>query len=131
MASSTPLLPGVNHFISLVKAKEMTALFRAQKENILDPAYRGQDILSICETFNRDIFDAILAETGCVAMRIYFGMDPDLKVKVIIVGVNDQNQDILPSKTNPALKDGGDDGDDGNIGEQGQPCPLFCPVPPL
>ena len=128
MASSTPpLIPGVNHFISLDQARTMTARFRAQKENILDPAYRDQDILSICETFNRDIFDAILAENGCVAMRVYFGMDPDLKVKVILVGVNDKNEDILPSQDNGAA----DDDDPANIGQEGAPCPDFCPVPPL
>ena|ERR1043166_7731341 len=128
MASNTPLLPGVNHFISLEKAKEMTALFRAQKENILDPAYRGKNILSICETFNRDIFDAILAETGCVAMRIYFGMDPDLKVKVILVGVNEKNQDILPTSSTISAEN---DDDPVPIGEIGAPCPDFCPEPPL
>lgn len=127
MTSSTPLLPGEDHLISLDKAKEMTALFRAQKENILDPDLRGQNILSICETFNRSIFDTILAETGCVALRLYFGMNPELQLRVIIVGVDENNNDILPSSAEG--KDGG--GTDGSIGQEGRPCPDFCPDPPL
>ncbi|HSU29082.1 MAG TPA: hypothetical protein VLJ68_11920 [Chitinophagaceae bacterium] len=131
MASSNPLFPGVDHFISLAQAKEMTARYRAEKENILAPQYQGQDILSICETFNRSIFDVILAETDCVGLRIYFGMKPDLKVKTIIVGVNSKGEDILPSATNPALLEGEDGDGDGNIGQDGVPCPPSCPVPPL
>src|SRR5215467_5320686 len=96
MASSNPLLPDANHFISLAEAQEMTSRFRTQKENVLDPAYRGRDLLTICETFNRDAFDAVLAKPACVGLRIYLGMDTDLKVKLIIVGVDANNEDILP-----------------------------------
>lgn len=129
MSSNTsPLIPGLNHFIPLGQAKAMTALYRANMEKILAPEYQGKDILSICETFNRDIFDAILAEEGCVAMRVYFGMDPDMKIKVILVGVDAKNQDILPSSKD--LGKGGDGGG-GYIGEEGLPCPQYCPVPPL
>ena len=131
MANSNPLFPGVDHFITLAQAKEMTALYRAEKDNILDPQYRGQDILSICETFNRDIFDVILAETDCVGLRIYFGMKPDLKVKTILVGVNSKGEDILPTATKIALTEGDDGDGDGNLGQDGQPCPPWCPVPPL
>ncbi len=121
-ANTPPLIPGVNHFITLEQAKTMTALFRAQKENILDPAYQGKDILTISETFNRDIFDAILAQPNCVAIRIYFGMDPDFKVKTILVGVDAQNQDILSPSASSA---------DPTIGEFGQICPPWCAPQPL
>jgi len=125
--SNTELLPGHNHFISLATAQAMTARFRAEKENILAPAYRGQNILSICETFNREPFDSVLAEEGCVGLRIYFGMEEDLKVKVIIVGVDADNKDILPSQSARRTTDDPDTG----IIELGRPCPDFCPNPPL
>lgn len=129
MSSSTAsLLPGVNHFISLETAKEMTARHRTKKENILIPELRNTDVLSTCETFNREAFDTLLAEKGCVAIRIYFGMNVDSKVKIIAVGVNESNEDILPSPGTAALA--GAVGN-GNIVEQGQPCPPFCPFPPL
>lgn len=114
-------------FISLDQAKTMTALYRAQKENILAPQYQGKDILSTCETFDRSIFDTILAEKDCTYLRVYFGMDPDFKVKVILVGVDSQWQDILPAPSQEPQ----DGVDGGSIGEEGVPCPPWCPVPPL
>lgn len=121
--SQTILLPGVSHFITLPDAKAMTALYRAEKENILAPAYQGQNILSICETFNRAEFDYVLSQSGCVGLRIYFGMTEELKVKVIVVGVNADDQDILPSSQ--AAPTGGDPAT--GIVEYGRPCPEHCP----
>jgi len=122
---ATILPPEGNHFISLTQAKEMTALYRAQKENILAPEYQDKDILLICETFTRDAFDALLAESDAAGIRIYFGMNTQLQVRVIAVAVNEKGQDILPDEKN-ADAAGGD-----KIVEEGQTCPPVCPVPPL
>lgn len=126
--ANDPIPSPAGSFIPLDQAKAMTALYRAQKENILAPDYKGKDILSICETFDRTIFDTILAEKDCTYLRVYFGMDPDLKIKVILVGVDSKGQDILPAQNSEAKE-----GDDptGYIGEEGLPCPTYCPVPPL
>src|SRR5258706_1149851 len=105
--------PG-SHFIPLAQAKEMTALYRTQKENILDPQYKDKDILMICETFNRDAFDALLAEQGSAGIRIYFGMKPDFQVRVIAVAVNVDGEDILPDDGS-ALETTG-----GKVVEEGQ-----------
>lgn len=126
MASSNPLLPNTNHFISVADAKTMTARFRDQKENVLDAAYRGRDLLTVCETFNRDAFDTILAKPACVGLRIYLGMDADMKVKLIIVGVDSNNDDLLPEQSTT----GGATGDV-DIIERGVPCPPWCPNAPL
>ena len=120
------LFPDIDHFITLDEAKIMTARYRAEKENILAPEYKGQNILSICETFNRGEFDFVLAQQGCVGLRVYFGMTPELKVKVIVVGVDADNKDILPSSS-VALTDGGGKG----VVEYGRPCPDHCPDPLL
>lgn len=122
---NNPLLPGANHFISLAEAKEMTARYRDEKENILAPEYQGKDILLTCETFNREAFDALLAEEGCAGIRIYFGMTPEKQVRVIAVAVDADNNDILPSASAGATLNGG------KIVEAGQPCPPWCPRPPL
>jgi hypothetical protein len=124
---TTPLLPNHNHYISLTAAQAMTALYRAEKENILATEYKGQNILCICETFNREAFDTLLAEEGCEGIRIYFGMLPDLKVRLLAVAVNEDNEDILPEET-PALLEGEDER---KIVEFGRPCPDFCPIIPL
>ena len=119
------LLEGENHFISLSEAKVMTARYMANKENILKTEYQDQNILSRCETFNREAFDTLLAETGCVGLRIYFGMNESLQVRTIIVGVNAENQDLLPEEV---AKNGGGEFE---IVEYGRPCPDFCPEVPL
>lgn len=118
---STPLYSGVTHFISLSQAIAMTKKFRDEKENILIPELHGMGILPICESFNREVFDTILGQNGCMGIRCYLGMGPDLKVRLIIVGVNAENEDMLPPQTNLV------EGDGGNIGEDGIRCPTVCP----
>lgn len=125
-SSNLSLLPGVNHLISLKQAKEMTALYRNEKENILKPEFQGKNVLLTCETFDRSAFDEVLAQSKCAGVRIYFGMNADLTIKVIVVGVDSENKDILPTNTTAAITSGG-----GIIVEEGRPCPDFCPDPPL
>lgn len=121
--STTNSLPGNNQFISLDKAIEMTKLYRDGKEKILAPEYKGQNILLLSETFSREAFDSILSQPDCAGIRIYFGMDEAMTVRVIAVATNKDNADILPS----ASKDG--DTEEGDIVEQGQGCPNLCPPP--
>ncbi|HEY5407791.1 MAG TPA: hypothetical protein VIJ92_11920 [Ginsengibacter sp.] len=113
-------LPG-SHFIPLQKAVEMATLFRQQNENILATEYRKQNILAHSETFNRHAFEKLLAETDCAGIRIYYGMDEKLKVHAVLVGVNDSNEDILPSQGNQPQST------IPVIVEEGQRCPDICP----
>lgn len=109
----------MSNFISLNKAIEMTTRFRSEKENILKPEFQGNDLLLICETFDKSSFESLLAQTGCQKIRIYFSMDASMKVRAIAVAVNSSDEDILPS--------GGTT--DVVIVEEGLPCPEFCPPP--
>ncbi|HMT73938.1 MAG TPA: hypothetical protein PKA77_07715 [Chitinophagaceae bacterium] len=112
----------MSQFISLEEAVAMTTLYREEKEKILADAFKGQNILCICETFDKDVIEKLLAKPGCAALRIYYGMDESLKVHAIIVAVNEKNEDILPKEA--GLKDP-DTGDD--IAEQSRRCPDDCP----
>ncbi len=114
-------LSSESHFISLQQAIEMTTRYRSQRENVLAPANKG--ILLTCETFNRTPFDALLANPDCVGVRIYFGMDKDLTIKLVIVGVNEKEEDILPSEANANMTTSNDK----PVTENGLPCPPFCP----
>lgn len=116
----------MDHFISLDQAIQMTTLFRENRETILMDELKGQDILPIAETFDREAFDKVLAQTDCKGLRIYCGMDAELKVHTIIVGVNSLNQDILPVSSTTESRDGGD-----LIIETGQRCPPYCKISPL
>ena len=114
-------LPG-SHFISLARAAEMTSLFRGQKENILAASFQNQDILPLCETFHRSDVDTLLGKQNCQALRVYMGMDEQLKLRVIMVPVNENAEDILPASS--AMTTTTDD-----IIEEGHRCPPSCPPP--
>jgi hypothetical protein len=111
-----------DNLITLDEAVKMTTLYRQEKENILAGPFKGKNILAICETFGREIFDTLLTEDDCVGVRIYYGMSDDLNVHAVVVGVNSANEDILPTSgtaapmTTPPV-----------IGEDSLRCPDDCP----
>ncbi|MDB5199237.1 MAG: hypothetical protein JWO92_1200 [Chitinophagaceae bacterium] len=116
-----------DQLISLQTGIDMTTLYRQEKENILATAYKDQNILPISETFDRAAIDAIMQQEGCTAFRIYYGMSEELLVHAVLVGVNADNEDILPSTENIVsnLADPVDD----IIAEQGVRCPPDCAPP--
>jgi hypothetical protein len=122
MSNSNTPLPTNSHFIPLDQAVAMTTTYRDNRENILSPVYQGKDILPLSETFNRAAFDTLLATPGCQGLRIYYGMDQNLQLHAIVVAVDANNRDLLPSL---ATTGSGDD----VIVEEGQRCPPICPDP--
>lgn len=114
----------MNHFIPLDQAKQMTGLYRQNRESILKPELQGQDLLSICETFDAASFRTVLEQQGCESLRIYYGMSDDKKVHAIIVGVNANNEDILPTV---ASGSGNTTTEESGILEVGIQCPPACP----
>lgn len=113
----------MSHFISLRTGIDMTTLYRAEKENVLEPDMRNKNTLVKCETFDRAAFDALLAQSGCTGIRVYYGMEDGLKVRSLFVGVNADNEDMLPSDPDIISID------DNSIVEVGTTCPDFCPPP--
>ena len=106
-----------DHSISLTLASAMTSAYRSGKEALLVTAKQGLGILPICETFDRAAFDTLLGQTDCRKIRIYYGMDDDLKLHCIIAAVNSDNEDLLPADNN-----------DFQIMEAGIRCPDECPA---
>jgi hypothetical protein len=131
----------MKHFIPLEKAKQMTALYRKEKE------HKEKIILPLSETFDAEPFRTILNKPGCVSVRIYYGMDDEKRLHAIIVGVNDKNEDMLTdtqstkstlnsttTTTDNTTVDSsstttGDVTDlvEDTIIEEGQSCPPVCP----
>jgi hypothetical protein len=109
-------MPSTN-FISLQTARDMTTNYRSQKETMLKTTLQNKGILPICETFGRAAFDTILGVSGCQKVRIYLCIDSTSKVRILAVGVDSLDQDILPSGT------------EDRIIEDGQRCPDQCPPP--
>ena len=122
MPVTTTLPNPSTQFISLETAIDMTALYRTNREIILQTIYRGIDLLPLSETFSRGAIDAILAHEECAGLRIYYGMDENEKLHAILVGVNVDNEDILPTGSL-------NEAEDPVIVENGQRCPPSCPPP--
>lgn len=113
-------IPSANsHLINLTTAVTLTTEFRSNRNSVLQTQFQSSDILPLSETFNRNDIDLLLGQTGCAAIRIYYGMDTELQLHAVLVGVNEDNEDILPS----TLLNNGED----IIVEEGQRCPIICP----
>ena len=124
MKSSNHPLPEHSHAISLEKAKSMTAMYRANREIILSAPNQGRDILPLSETFSREAFDHLLATPRCAGIRIYYGMDADLKMHAVIVAVDETNTDLLADSGG---QDAMSSSDEPVIIDEGQRCPPICP----
>jgi hypothetical protein len=111
-------LTNVNHFITLDDAVTMTTAYRQNNNSILATTYRGQDILATCETFDRAAIDTLLAQNDAAGLRVYFGMDPNYKVHVILCAVNTSNEDMIPARSESTNE---------QIVEMGLRCPTTCP----
>jgi hypothetical protein len=112
----------MNHFISLSTATAMTTRFRNNRESILKTEYQNQNLLPIAETFDKAAFEILIDKPEATALRIYYGMDENLKIHAIIVAVNQDNEDILPSSSLTATEEE-------DIIDSGIRCPELCPSP--
>jgi hypothetical protein len=110
----------MNHFISLTEAETMTQRFRGNREAVLSGPYQNQNILPVCETFDKQAFAILLQKAECAGIRIYYGMDELYKVHAIIVACDVNGNDILPSGGLTAAEDE-------DIVERGNRCPDLCP----
>jgi hypothetical protein len=118
-------LPMGSHEISLDQAIKMTTLYREMKSTVIAPSYQNTGILCFSETFNKAAIDKLMQTPNAAALRIYYGMSEDLKLHAILVAVNEDGQDILPSADSTITSE-----EDGIIVEEGQKCPPICPDPP-
>jgi hypothetical protein len=100
------------HEISLQTAIDMTTLYRANRPSNFP----------ICETFDLGAVNKLLATEGCTSLRIYYGMKEDNNVDAILIAVNANGEDILPSSASAWLSD-----TDPIILEDGIRCPEACP----
>jgi hypothetical protein len=117
------------HSISLDRLKELTTRYEKNKTKILKDEFHGNGTLPTCETFERAAFDQLLAQEGCVGIRIYYGMDENLDVKLVVVGVDENDQDIRPSSFD--LRKIKDETDEPVFAlASGTRCPPDCAPPP-
>jgi hypothetical protein len=93
-------LPPREQRITLDAAAELTRRYRQGS---------GPDAAR-AETFHADQVRGLLAQPGCVALRIYFGRHEDGRSALVLVGVDGNDNDM----------------EKGTLLEFGFPCPPFC-----
>jgi len=113
----------MSQFISITEAIDMTTLYRANRELILTQSAKNKQILPTCESFSLAVVNQVLTQAGCQGLRVYYGMDPSLKLHAILVGYDSQDRDMLPPLNTEAEDSGGP------IVERGTRCPDICPPP--
>jgi hypothetical protein len=74
-----------------------------------------------------DIITAITGVTGYAGFRIYYGMDADKKVHAMLIAIDINGNDILPSDASVKFVPGSSmSGGGGVAGEEAQRCPPTC-----
>lgn len=93
--------PEGDHKIAIGEAREMVDRYR-------------RAVQRSGGAFKKSALERLLNQTDCVGMRIYYGMHPDGQPALILVGVDENGEELL----------------DGELLEQNFPCPPFCPTGP-
>jgi hypothetical protein len=91
------------HEVTLKAASEFTRAYRKSRD-------RSQILGG---RFSRDIFERILGQRGCEAIRYYYGKDRHGEPVLVLVGTDAKGDDLW----------------EGVIGEVAYPCPPYCPAP--
>jgi hypothetical protein len=101
--------------IDLQTGKEMIERYKSNRTLILLGQY-SPDILTLSETFERADFDSLLKQQGCQKIRMFLGMDAELNIRAVFVGVDANGTDMLEAGQEV-------------IAENGVRCPEVCPEP--
>ena len=120
----------LKHSISLDKVKQLTSRYEKNKKTILKNEFQNGETLPTCETFERAAFDQLLGQDGCVGIRIYYGMDEESNVKLVAVGVDENDQDILKANSNITKIKSAETEEPVFALSDGLRCPPYCTPPP-
>lgn len=90
------------HIITLQEAETMTHAYQN--------ASQFQD-LTIAVCIDNDAYQQVLDQQGCVSVRTYFGLDADGKLTIVVVGVDENGEDLTS----------------GILLNRGYKCPAKCP----
>jgi hypothetical protein len=127
MLTNTPTTR--NHVISLKEAIELTTRFRKNRRLITKDRFEDACILPLAETFDKEAFRRFMDNENCKGIRIYLGMQEDLTIHSVIVGVDADNRDMLPKDSTMQLAAFAEATIDNEILENASRCPPDCPPP--
>lgn len=90
-----------NHEISLEDASRLTANYRETLTSATE---------ATAEAFGKSSIESLLAQTNCVGMRVYYGIDASNNKRLVLVGVDAEGNDLY----------------EGELMENGTICPPCC-----
>lgn len=101
--------------VNLTTGKELLDRYKETRPTLLQTGL-SIDILTLSETFSKGDLDEIFKQNGCEKFRVYFGMNTDDTIGLVITGVDSTGRDILPPGSEIiAISD--------------SKCPPDCPLP--
>lgn len=125
------------HVIPIKEAREYVRSFEQgllyMGDRLGDSAFlRDSFNLPIAEMFNRHALALLLNVEGAEGVRIYLGRDPKGQVRMVLLPVDKNGQNIITrliptsTVTIPGISSAYADEDDGQAIENGQRCPTLC-----
>jgi hypothetical protein len=143
---TNPSLETINHFIDRDEARKLITTYREMQYELLNPKFERLQkefgVLPTSEAFNEKSILSILAQDGCVGIRIHYGIKyQDVNgesvplIVAVLVGVasdgsNMWGKSAVTEPTQTAVTSRGAE-EDGVILEDSQRCPPFGDSSPL
>lgn len=75
---------------------------------------------TVAHFFGFEIIQRILREDGCMGIRIYYGIDDKGQKQLLLVGADENGNNLLPDVTAKSTGDGN------IIADVSFPCPSYC-----
>jgi len=108
----------MKNLVPLSDAKLMVKTYLENKSKVIP----NDSTLPNTETFDSEAFVALLNQPDCVKVRLYYGMNENLEICAIIVGVDSNGNEIY-------IENKGLNGvDETYVIEDGLKCPPACNV---
>lgn len=105
--------------ISLADAKQWAANYREKNPGSTEAHFFGAAIIK-----------QILAERGCVGIRMYYTIDNHGQKQIVLVGTDANGNNLLPSSTPSAMASFSlfsDSAEENIVADVSWPCPSYCP----
>src|SRR6267154_3970598 len=107
--------------LSLMKAKQWAAHYRDKNPGSTQAHFFGLEIIK-----------QILAEPGCVGIRMYYAIDDNGRKQILLVGASANGDNLLPSTSASSFASFSlfsDPDADNIIADFSWPCPTYCNPP--
>ncbi len=139
-------LEEINHFINKEEARKLISNFQEMKYELVNPKYdalqKEYGVLPTSEAFNNSSILAVLAQPGCVGLRIHYGIKKELLegtevplMVAVIVGVRKDGTNmwdaIAATETSAQPITTRSTEGEGVILEDSQRCPPFGDSDPI